>query len=58
MEDAEREKISQQSIALRQELKAWENQFAAANNGKKPSREDIKKNPEIGKWHELESLLT
>jgi hypothetical protein len=34
--------------ALRLELKTWEKQFSAQNGGKRPSREDIKNNVEIG----------
>jgi len=48
MTDEEREELSRQSTSLRLELKAWEKTFAAANNGKKASRDDIKNNPEIG----------
>lgn len=33
---------------LRLELKAWEKEFAAAHQGRKAGREDIKRNPEIG----------
>ena len=36
------------SHILRAELKAWEKAFAAANDGRKAEREDIKKNPAIG----------
>lgn len=48
MEDQERESLSEQSNILRIELKIWEKSFASANNGSKASREDIKKNAEIG----------
>lgn len=34
---------------LRQKLKEWETSYAAAHEGRKPGREDVKKNPEIGK---------
>ena len=34
--------------ALRNDLKTWEKAFAAANGGRRPGREDIKKVPEIG----------
>lgn len=34
--------------ALRVELKEWEKLFAAAHEGRKPGREDIKRCPEIG----------
>lgn len=48
MKDSERNSLVEQSDALRLELKTWEKNFAAANNGKKASREDIKRHPEIG----------
>ncbi len=38
----------EESVTIRQELKDWEKQFAAANDGRKAGREDIKKNPAIG----------
>ena len=33
---------------LRQELKVWEREFAAANGGRKAGRDDIKQHPSIG----------
>lgn len=33
---------------LRLELKEWEQSFAAAHQGRKAGREDIKQHPEIG----------
>ena len=36
-------KYTNESSQLRQELKDWENAFARAHDGKKPSRDDIKK---------------
>ena len=36
------------SVILRQELKEWEQQFAANNADRKAGREDIKKHPAIG----------
>jgi DNA replication regulator SLD2 len=48
MEDKEREALTEKSNTLRVELKIWEKEFASANNGSKASRDDIKKNPEIG----------
>ncbi|KAH6721206.1 DNA replication/checkpoint protein [Leptodontidium sp. MPI-SDFR-AT-0119] len=47
MDDSKREELAQTSNALRGELKIWEKAFSAANEGKKASREDIKKNVEI-----------
>jgi hypothetical protein len=34
--------------ALRQDLKQWESSFAAAHEGRKAGREDIKQHPDIG----------
>ncbi|KAI9787029.1 MAG: regulatory particle non-ATPase [Candelina submexicana] len=51
--------ILDQSIIIRQELKGWEKEFAAANDGRKAGREDIKKNPAIAsKYKEYERLRT
>ncbi|KAG9231027.1 DNA replication/checkpoint protein [Amylocarpus encephaloides] len=47
MEEAERQEWAEKSSTLRAELKAWEKTFAAANNGQKASREDIKNSPDI-----------
>ena len=49
MEEQEREALTQKSNALRVELKIWEKTFESANDGKKASRDDIKKNPDIGR---------
>jgi len=48
MDEVEREELNARSNHLKGELKAWEREFASANNGKKASREDIKNNPDIG----------
>jgi DNA replication regulator SLD2 len=56
MEVQEREELTERSNTLRVELKIWEKNFAAANNGKKASRDDIKKHPDIGKISELPML--
>lgn len=45
------EELLDRSQSLRAELKAWERQFAASNQGQKAGREDIKKNAEIGTDH-------
>lgn len=39
--------MATESSILRDELKSWENQFKLDNDGRKPSREDIKSNPAI-----------
>jgi len=54
MEGINREELTERSSTLKVELKVWEREFAAAKNGTKASREDIKNNSEIGK--ELLSL--
>jgi DNA replication regulator SLD2 len=56
MEAQEREALTDKSNALRVELKIWEKEFAFANDGKKASRDDIKKNPEIGTSPPLHSI--
>ena len=44
--------------ALRQDLKQWETSFAAAHEGRKAGREDIKQHPNIGiVFHDRYSLL-
>jgi len=53
MNDQEREELTERSNSLRIELKSWEKIFAAANEGKKASRDDIKENSEIGAAGEL-----
>ncbi|KAG9244891.1 DNA replication/checkpoint protein [Calycina marina] len=47
MDDIEKEEWTKRSSVLKLELKAWEKEFAAANDGHKASRDDIKKNPVI-----------
>lgn len=47
MEDDERRRLTEESIALRQYLKAWENKFRA-DNGRKANRDDIKQAGDIG----------
>lgn len=37
-----------QSQELRAQLKTWENDWAKSHDGSKPSRNDIKQNPDIG----------
>ena len=48
MKEEQKTEATKQSNALRLELKAWEKKFAAENEGRKASREDIKRNPDIG----------
>lgn len=50
-----REEAVENATAVRQELKIWEKEFAAANGGRKAGRDDIKQNPHIGKyWHRVD----
>lgn len=48
MSPEERSELEKQSLTLRGELKKWEKGFAAANEGRKAGREEIKQNPSIG----------
>ena len=48
MDSSEREELTARTSILKAELKTWERDFAAANDGKKASREDIKNDSEIG----------
>ena len=41
--------VANPADGLRLELKAWEAEFAASHNGKKPNREDIKQDPNISR---------
>lgn len=48
MDNRAREAYEEESLQLRAELKAWEGEWATAHRGKKPGRDDIKQNPDIG----------
>lgn len=37
-----------QALKLRQELKDWERAFANSHDGRKPTREEVKKDAKIG----------
>lgn len=52
----ERKQLEEHSKLLRTELKVWEKQFGRANGGKRPARQDIKANPDIGRLL-IEQLL-
>ena len=41
--------VNDASKKLKLELKQWEKAFAAAHDGRKAGREDIKQNPDIGR---------
>ncbi|KAK4447723.1 putative dna replication regulator sld2 protein [Podospora aff. communis PSN243] len=51
-----------ESLALRAELKTWESAWAKDHSGKKPSREDIKQNPDIAQkykqYNKLRDILS
>lgn len=57
MDKEEREELAKRSNTLRLELKSWEKEFAASNNGQKASRDDIKKNPGIGQFYGSELFI-
>jgi hypothetical protein len=48
MDDQARAAYEEQSLQLRAELKKWEGDWATAHAGKKPGRDDIKQNRDIG----------
>jgi hypothetical protein len=48
MDDQAKAAYENQSLQLRAELKQWEADWATAHGGKKPGRDDIKRNPDIG----------
>lgn len=48
MEEHDRAKYEAQSRDLRADLKTWETTWAKTHDGKKPGRDDIKQNAEIG----------
>ena len=61
MDAEERKRYEDQSHQLRIQLKQWEGKWAAAHSGDKPSREDIKNNPDIAskykKYHKIRYIL-
>ena len=48
MDDQTKTEYEAKCQGLRVELKTWESSWAKDNGGKKPGREDIKRNPDIG----------
>jgi hypothetical protein len=48
MDGEARAAYESQSLQIRAELKKWESDWALASRGKKPGRDDIKQNPDIG----------
>jgi hypothetical protein len=57
MDEEEKKIWIERSKVLRADLKVWEKEFQSQNEGRKASREDIKKNPEIG-MHTMLSQAT
>lgn len=49
--------MATETITLRDELKSWENAFKLDNDGRKPSREDIKSNATIAAKYKLFASL-
>ncbi|KAK4237562.1 hypothetical protein C8A03DRAFT_15892 [Achaetomium macrosporum] len=47
MDDRTKAAYENESLRLRAELKQWERDWATAHGGKKPGRDDIKRNPDI-----------
>ncbi|PQE32430.1 hypothetical protein CJF32_00001180 [Rutstroemia sp. NJR-2017a WRK4] len=57
MDEEEKKIWIERSKVLRAELKVWEKEFQSQNEGRKASREDIKKNPEIAsKYKEYDKV--
>lgn len=48
MDETERQKYEDSCAQLRVELKRFEGDWAKEHGGKKPGRDDIKSNPDIG----------
>ncbi|KAH9904434.1 DNA replication/checkpoint protein [Xylariomycetidae sp. FL2044] len=57
MKEAERLQYEDTSKQLRADLKQFEGDFAKRNSGKKPSRQDIKQNPEIAQKYKEYNLI-
>jgi DNA replication regulator SLD2 len=49
MDDATKTKYTVKSTELRADLKRWETDWAQSHDGKKPGRDDIKRNVDIGR---------
>lgn len=61
MDEQQKASFEAQSQQLRAELKTWETSWAQTHDGKKPGRDDIKRNEDIGMsctWHPINSPLT
>ena len=49
MDDRTKAEYEAKCQRLRLDLKTWEGNWAKNNGGKKPGRDDIKRNPDIGR---------
>ncbi len=49
MEESEKANYDTEAQSIRGELKAWESNWANSHEGRKPGRDDIKQNQDIGK---------
>lgn len=62
MDEADRQRYETQSKELRVKLKDWELEFAKSHGGAKPTRDDIKANPQIAsfskRYHRLRDVLS
>lgn len=56
MDEQRKAEYESQSLQLRLELKQWEADYAQNHDGKKPPREVIKQNPNIGMSYRLVSF--
>ncbi|OIW26485.1 hypothetical protein CONLIGDRAFT_683461 [Coniochaeta ligniaria NRRL 30616] len=62
MDDTTRSDYESRSQTIRAELKLWETSWAKTHEGKKPSRDDIKQNPDIAQkyksYNKLRDILS
>lgn len=62
MDDTTRRDYESRSQTIRAELKQWETSWARTHEGKKPSRDDIKQNPDIAQryksYNKLRDILS
>jgi hypothetical protein len=49
MDDTVKAQYAAKSTELRADLKKWETEWAQSHDGKKPGRDDIKRNVDIGR---------
>ncbi|ROT35796.1 hypothetical protein SODALDRAFT_346038 [Sodiomyces alkalinus F11] len=62
MDDQQKAAFESQSLELRAELKTWESAWAKSHHGRKPGRDDIKRNPDIAQkykqYNKLRDILS